>query len=95
MVDAGSSELDVPAGAVFDPLRQVIADYPFLRHEVHGLSRDLGPYEVPSVEDPSLGIETLHHSVSRSSYNLSGQRVGRDYRGFVIGTDNVIRIKTK
>ena len=48
LIDKGSSSYDVPTGAAFDPLREIIADYPFLKHEVTGDARDLGPYERPA-----------------------------------------------
>ncbi len=45
MINAGSTQYELPDGTLFDPLREVIADYPFLKHEVVGDQRDLGPYE--------------------------------------------------
>ncbi len=57
LIDMGSADYDLPAGAIFDPLRQVIADYPFLKHEVTGKARDLGPYERP--DNSATGINNV------------------------------------
>lgn len=83
MVDAGSADYDLPVGTTFDPLRQLIADYPFLKHEVTGASRDLGPYERPA---SSTGITLVNNAKTNAGklYNISGQRVGENYRGVVI-----------
>ena len=45
LIDAGSSDYDIPEGTDFDPLREVTADYPFLKHVSNGNARDLGPFE--------------------------------------------------
>jgi len=45
MINAGSIQYELPDATLFDPLREVIADYTFLKHEVVGDQRDLGPYE--------------------------------------------------
>ena len=63
MVDAGSSDFDIPVGTLFDPLRQIIADYPFLKHDATGKARDLGPYERPADTTGVISvnmIEALH-----------------------------------
>lgn len=86
MVDAGSSDFDLPVGVAFDPLREVIADYPFLQRVVTGAARDLGPYEVPaSAIDPSQAIEVVSSDPADAvRFNLAGQPVAASYRGLTI-----------
>lgn len=75
MVDCGSSDYDVPNGTLFDPLREVIADYPFLQHVAQGTSRDLGPYEVPSASGEEESIDTVRdEETTIARYTLFGQR---------------------
>ena len=87
MVDAGSADFDVPVGMLFDPLRQVIADYPFLKHNATGKARDLGPYERPG---EALDIKTIGTSETSGTfgtaqpYNLSGQKLLKPQKGINI-----------
>lgn len=83
MVNAGSADFDIPTGAIFDPLRQVVEDYPFLQRTVTGTSRDLGPYELPESVTAIDGVETASPAIKHGEYNIAGQRVGKYYRGAV------------
>lgn len=68
MVDAGSAAYDIPEGAVFDPLREVIADYNFLKHDITGTARDLGPYE--RVENATDAISIKADKPAVRSYKV-------------------------
>lgn len=86
MVNAGAASFDLPAGSIFDPLREAMADFPFLRHGVTGPARDLGPYEVPETTDHTQGIECVQ-AVQASAvrrYGLMGQKVSQGHTGIVI-----------
>lgn len=81
LVDAGNAQYDIPAGTMFDPLRQAIIDFPFLKHSITGNARDLGPYERPLSAD---GITDITIGASKSDtyfYNLSGQRFATMQKG--------------
>lgn len=94
MVDAGSADFDIPVGTLFDPLRQVIADYPFLKHNTTGMARDLGPYERPA--STATGINSINNdTISTPSlwYSISGQKMSKPVRGINIynGKKHVVK----
>lgn len=83
MVDAGSAALDVPEGALYEPLKEVIADYPFLKRLVTGEGRDLGPYEVVATPEALDAIQMIVPD-DAPCYDLFGRALMPSQRGFVI-----------
>lgn len=84
MVDAGSADYDIPVGTLFDPLRQAIADYPFLHHDVTGQARDLGPYERQSAPTGIISVASPATNASAVRYSITGQRVSATHPGITI-----------
>ena len=90
----GTEELTGVKFRIFDPLRQVIADYPFLKHNTTGMSRDLGPYERPA--STATGINSINNdTISTPSlwYSISGQKMSKPVRGINIynGKKHVVK----
>ena len=52
LVDAGC---DVPS-SITPNLAQLLADFPFLAVNVSGTARDLGPYELPQIDDTTTSL---------------------------------------
>lgn len=79
-------------GTIFDPLRQVITDYPFLKHNATGKSRDLGPYERPA---DTTGVISINNDKGSFSYwyNISGQKLSTPMRGINIKNGKKLVVK--
>ena len=92
LVDAGSADYDLPAGATFDALRQVIADYPFLKHEAQGAARDLGPYERPGTGTAIHAPQHMQQQGQGEYYMLQGTKASAASQGIIVtGGKKMIR----
>lgn len=76
LVDAGSSQYGLP--------EELLADFPFLRQEVSGNQRDMGPYEYVNPDPLSIRDVRMGNSKDARMYNLYGQPVDEHYKGIVI-----------
>ena len=87
LIDAGIEEGSIGATTVTATYASLLADFPFLKQDVTGSGRDLGPYElkedvetyIKEVKTPVACLET-----DNTLYNMSGQRVRTGYKGLVI-----------
>ncbi len=87
LIDSGISETNIASSLVRNAYAALVADFPFLRQEVTGTSRDLGPYEY--IDYSTSGVESVVAAPSATDddspvYNLYGQRVSPDYKGIVV-----------
>jgi hypothetical protein len=76
LVDAGNAAYGIP--------EDLLEVFPFLKQEVTGSARDLGPYERKVAVSSINAIEMNGNPVSSKSVNLVGQEVDEGYHGFVI-----------
>jgi hypothetical protein len=76
LVDAGNAAYGIPD--------DLLEDFPFLRQEVTGAARDLGPYERKAAVSHVEAIETNVAPVTSVPVNLFGQPVPEGYKGFQV-----------
>ncbi len=76
LVDAGNAAYGIP--------EDLLEEFPFLRQDVTGPARDLGPYERKVAVSKIDAIEMNGNPVSSKSVNLFGQAVDEDYTGFML-----------
>jgi hypothetical protein len=86
LIGAGSATYDIPSGATFDPLREIIADYPFLKHEVNGDARDLGPYEY--VPASATAINIVSDNLKSQTSSLKPLKVIKSGRFYIVKGGN-------
>ena len=76
LVDAGNAAYGIPD--------DLLEEFPFLRQEVTGAARDLGPYERKAAVSHVEAIETNVAPVTSVPVNLLGQPVPKGYKGFQV-----------
>lgn len=96
LIDAGIKESDISVSTITATYSSLLADFPFLKQEVTGTTRDLGPYEYKEYGETGISDVTTSapsHESGNTLYNMSGQRVQAGYKGLVIkgGKKYVVR----
>lgn len=87
LIDAGIKESDISVMTVTATYNALLADFPFLKQDVTGAARDLGPYEFKDYTGSGINIVETTDKASDSSeimFNLAGMRVQPGYKGIVI-----------
>ena len=84
LLNAGSADYDLPVGTAFDELRQVIADYPFLKHEAQGAARDLGPYERADATTSIHAPRQWPLQQNGEAYQLQGTKASAFSHGIIV-----------
>jgi len=89
MVDAGSADYEIP--------EELIKDFPFLKRNITGTARDLGPYErggeaMNAIEELEA-FENENQKIGDGMiFNLNGQQVLKPTKGIYIVNGKKVRM---